>query len=280
VPKVNAGAAVLLALAAALAVLLVPASAGADETDACIQASDEGQVLRDQGRLLAARARFFACSREACPRIVRADCTAWLADADARIPTVVLGAQDVDGHDLAGVKVTLDGAPLADRLDGRAVPVDPGQHAFVFEHVSPAGRRSVALSALLREGELRRLLTARFPGPVPREEPRLRLTRGAVAAAAVLGGVAVTGGVLFAYLAATAKSDADHLRATCAPGCNPADVNAIRTRLIGANVLVGVGIASAAAGVAVLLWGPREKADAASVALVPRAGSLAVRVGF
>jgi hypothetical protein len=95
-----------------------------------------------------------------------------------------------------------------------------------------------------------------------------------VAAAAVLGGIAVTGGAVFAYLAATAKSDADHLRATCAPGCNPADVDAIRTRLIVANVSLGVGIASAAAGVGVLVWGPRKDPAGASVTLVPGPGSL------
>jgi hypothetical protein len=271
----------ILALTAALGLPWVPDSARADETDACIQASDEGQVLRDKGKLIDARARFFACSREACPRIVRADCTAWLADADARIPTVVLGAQDGLGHDLADVQVTMDGAPFTEQLDGRAIPVDPGRHVFVFRRAGPSGPLSVSMTSILREGELRRPLTARFEGPVrvppPSGEPRRPLAPGAVAAAAVLGGVAVTGGAVFAYLAATAKSQADHLRATCAPGCNPADVDAIRTRLIVANVSLGVGIASVAAGVSVILWGPRKDPQAASLMLVPGLGSLALR---
>lgn len=266
----------LAAALAALASVAAPAVARADATDSCIQASDEGQVLRDQGKLIAARARFVTCSRESCPKLVRTDCAGWLADVDSRVPSVVLSAQDPEGHDTAEVSVTLDGAPLAARLEPRAIPVDPGQHRFRFER---AGSPAVEETVILREGERRRAVAARFrPAgePVRPVAPSLRPTRGVAAAAIALGGVAGVGGGLFAYFAATAKSDADHLRATCAPRCKPGAVDAVRTKEIVANAALGVGLAALAAGIGVLLFGPRDAPAAASIAVVPRGGVLIV----
>jgi hypothetical protein len=272
-------------LAAALALLAAPCVARADSTDACLQASDEGQVLRDQGKLIEARARFLTCARESCPRLVRADCGTWLADAESRTPTVVLSAQDPAGHDIAEVKVILDGAPLAERLEARAVPVNPGQHRFRFER---PGSPAVEETLILREGEQRRAVAARFhgagepsrspsPSPSPLPPRSAGPTREVVAAAIALGGVAAVGGGLFAYFATTAESAADHLRATCAPNCNPGDVSAIRTREIVANVSLGVGIGAVAAGLGALLFAPREApAVAPVVARVPGGGVLLV----
>ncbi len=281
-----------LALAAALALIAAPSStlgappvtlggtprppgAHPDTTDACLQASDEGQVLRDQGKLIAARARFLTCARESCPRLVRTDCVTWLADAEARTPSVVLSAQDPEGHDTADVTVTLDGAPLADHLEAHGIPVDPGQHLFRFER---AGSPPVDEAVILREGEQRRAVAARFRSPgegAVGSRPRPR--RDVVTAAVALGGVAVVGGSLFAYLAATAESAADHLRATCAPSCNPADVSAIRTREIAANVSLGLGLSAAAAGLGAVLFGPWEAPPLApAVARVPGGGVVMV----
>ena len=209
-------------------------------------------MLRDQGKLKEARARFVTCSRDACPRLVRADCATWLADADARLPSVVLSARDASGHDTADVKVTLDGAPLTDHLEARAIPVDPGEHHFRFEL---PGAAPIEETVILREGELRRPVAVRF-GDLVRRRPRplspTRPTRGVIAGAVTLGALALVGGGVFAYLASGAQSDADHLRATCAPGCNPADVDSVRTRLIGGNVSLGPRIAALAAGVGVI----------------------------
>lgn len=264
-----------LGLAVALGALAAPAAARADTTDACLQASDEGQNLRDQGKLNAARARFLTCSHDACPRLVRADCAGWLADVDGRIPSVVLSAQDPAGHDTADVKVTMDGVPLADRLEARAVLVDPGEHHFHFER---AGSTAVEETVILREGERRRAVVVRFREPGEAPARALAPTRGVVTIAIALGSVPLVGSGLFAYFAATAQSDANHLRATCAPGCAPSAVSAVRTKEIVADVSLGVGIAAAAAAVGVLVFGPREAPAAASVAVLPGGGVL--RLGW
>jgi hypothetical protein len=259
---------------AVLAVLGGPAIARADETDACIQASDEGQVLRDKGKLLAARARFLACSRDACPRLVRADCAGWLADVDARTPSVVVSAEDPAGADAADVRVTMDGAPFLARLDGRAIPVDPGEHRFRFER---AGSAAVEETAILREGERRRTLVVRFRA-VDEARPSAG-PGGAVIAAIVLGGAALAGGGIFAYLGATAESERNALRTSCAPGCKPAQVDAVRYREIAANVALGAGLAAAATAVVLLVVRPGEAKPAARIDLVPMAGGGALRIG-
>jgi hypothetical protein len=41
--------------------------------------------------------------------------------------------------------------------------------------------------------------------------------------------------------------DADHLRSTCVPACQPSDVDAVHTKLVIADVALGVGIVSAVA---------------------------------
>jgi hypothetical protein len=244
----------------ALAVALAAAPARADTVDACLRAADEGQALRDQGKLTEARERFLACSRDACPGMVRADCAGWLADVSARLPSVVLGAADGDGRDLVDVTVAVDGGP-AEALTGRSRALDPGLHRFRFAR--PTGA-AIEVTAVLREGERSRAVTARFGGPrppPPAEAPRL--SRPAVVAAAVLGGVAAAGGGLFAGLAVSAKNEVDHLRSTCAPNCQQAQVDAVRAKEIGANVALGVGIGAVVAAAVVLIVRPTGEPKAA-----------------
>ena len=60
-------------------------------------------------------------------------------------------------------------------------------------------------------------------------------------------------------------------------------MSAVRTREIVANVSLGVGIAAAAAGLGVLVFGPRQAprvAATASVAVVPGGGLLTLGARF
>jgi hypothetical protein len=264
------------ALLLALALVGRAAPARADAVEACIRAADEGQSLRDQGRLLAARERFVTCAAEACPALLRDDCAGWLGGLEARLPSVVIAAADPAGRDLVDARVSIDGAPRPDAAAGRAVPLDPGVHAV---RVTGPGGAVVELTVLLREGERRRVVAARFaaagaaapPGPAG---------RGPIIAAVVLGGVALTGGGLFAGLAWSAKDELAHLRATCAPGCDPAAVDAVRAREIGANVALGVGLAAALAGTLVVVLRPGAGAKAAWLGAEPRIGGAVLGAGL
>ena len=56
-----------------------------------------------------------------------------MEEINRAIPRVVFEAKDSDGNDLVGVKVTMDGKVLTERLDGTAISLNPGEHKFVFE---------------------------------------------------------------------------------------------------------------------------------------------------
>ena len=253
-----------------------PFAARADRTGACIDASVRGQELRDQGKLVAAREQLLACGVATCPRLLQKECAGWLVDVEARTPSIVLGAIDASGRDTADVKVTLDGAPFLARLTGQAQPIDPGAHLLRFEH---AGSPTVEQQVILREGERRRAITVRFPAPTPvkaspREEPVASPGPARPIALAALGGVAIAAGVTVAVLGLGAQSDAEHLRTTCAPACDPGDVTAARTKQIGANVALGVGLLAAGAGaILVFTWPARApSAPPPSVAVRPIQG--------
>ncbi len=135
----------------ALACLAAPAGARADITKAqCVEANTRGQDLRRDGKLSEAHVALQACSDPACPAIVRADCTRRLDELQAAQPTIAFEVKDASGSDVTAVEVTVDGKPLTDHLDGNAVPVDIGQHAFTF---TVAGQPPISRSLVLTEGE-------------------------------------------------------------------------------------------------------------------------------
>jgi hypothetical protein len=81
---------------------------------------------------------------------------------NAAIPTIVFEAKDAGGDDLVAVKVTMDGQPIADRLEGTALSIDPGAHTFTFES---AGKTTVQKQFVIREGEKDRRERIAFGGP-------------------------------------------------------------------------------------------------------------------
>jgi hypothetical protein len=111
----------------------------------CNDAHTQAQPLRRAGQLRAARRELRTCAAPACPVIVRDECAQWLDEVGRAIPTLVLEARDQDGNDRSDVRVTLDGQPLLERLDGNAIEVDPGEHDLVFEAegVAPVARHVV-----------------------------------------------------------------------------------------------------------------------------------------
>jgi hypothetical protein len=132
-------------------VLLASAGASADVTkDECVDANARAQPLRRAGKLRAAREQLETCMDRSCPRIVRDDCMQRLGELERAQPTVVFEAKDAAGHEVGHVRVSMDGRPLADRFDGTALEVDPGEHEFTFE---VAGQPPVIRRFVLRESD-------------------------------------------------------------------------------------------------------------------------------
>jgi hypothetical protein len=107
--------------------------------------------------------------------MVQSDCVKWLADLAAATPSVVIIAKDASGNDLNAVKVTVDGKPLTDTLDGRPIFVDPGEHQF---HYEAQGFPAVDEHVVIHVGEKNRTLKVQLaapaapaPGPAPAAGP-------------------------------------------------------------------------------------------------------------
>ncbi|HSY24889.1 MAG TPA: hypothetical protein VK841_22345, partial [Polyangiaceae bacterium] len=150
-------------LAAAVLVALASASWPADaDDDACIAAAEEALTLRKQQHLQEALVLIAACVDSACPTEVRAVCERRASELEAAMPTIVFVAHDGLGNDLTAVKVTVDGALLTARLDGRAWRVDPGPHVFRWE---AAGFSPVEKTLLVGEGEKERREVVAFAAP-------------------------------------------------------------------------------------------------------------------
>jgi hypothetical protein len=127
--------------------------ARAQDTDACINASEKAVALHKAEKLINARASLSVCAASSCPDLVRSSCRQRLAQVNQSIPSIVFVAKDGAGHDLAALTLIIDGAAYADHLDGNAVALDPGEHEFRFE---ARGQSPVVKRFVLHNGEQNR----------------------------------------------------------------------------------------------------------------------------
>jgi len=251
----------VLGILAAFAALSIGGTASAQDKQACVNASEHAQHLRTDGKLGEARDELIVCAREVCPIPVRKDCAQWLSEVETARPSVVVSARDTTGRDVSEVRVIVDGKVLAQHLDGKAIFVDPGHRAFRYE---TKGAPTVEDDVLVREGEKSRVLRVTFPtGGHPADGAHATATPetagpdaaarsgGVPTASWVLGalGVAATGS--FLYFGVKGRGEFSDLRSSCAPDCNPTDVDPIRTKLIIADISLGVAVVSF--GIAVVL---------------------------
>jgi hypothetical protein len=294
-------ACILLALGVTLAFSASPAAA-ADDKQQCLNASDQGQSLRDDGKYRKAREAFATCARDSCPAIVRRDCMKWLAELEQSSPSIVVGAKDDKGADLVEVTVTVDGSPLQSRLDGKPVLVDPGEHTFHFE---TPGHAAVEQRVVVRAGEKSRLIAVQFgnpppppgtpaplaptptPAPAPRPAPGPEDESGhspqaARASAWVFGGIAVVAFGTEAYFGISGLSSRGNLEKTCGPtsSCSQASVNSVRTKFTVADIALGVGVVSTAISAYLFLAAPKEptSSHATAVDVTPVPGGAAMSV--
>jgi hypothetical protein len=242
-------------LAVAALVLASTREAHADErVGVCADAAERGQELRDAHKLVEARPQFVICAQRECPNVVRVSCTEWLAELDRRTPSVVADVKDDEGHDIAGVTVSLDGAPLRDGITSSAVAVNPGSH--VMRYAAP-GYEPVEESVVLHEGEPLRTLKAtlrRSGAPVGKDKP----VPGEPAARpfpimpVVLGGASLIALSIFAYSGLTGMSDYRRLEKDCGPRCSTSQIDGVRSKFLVADVALVVGIVTG--GAAVGFW--------------------------
>jgi hypothetical protein len=231
----------------------------------CAAAYEKSQELRAAGSLKAANENLVVCAQNFCPAFVQTDCAQWLTEVQRELPTIVFVAKDKAGEDTSAVAVSMDGAELMKQLDGKAIIIDPGPHTFRFEL---EGAEPMEQQVVIRQGQKDRVIAVSFApagADVPGDSP-YAAAKGAAPADAgektngpgplrpyayIAGGVGAAGIIGFAVLGAIGKSAENDLRNQgCAPNCSKDETDAIKTKYIVADVLLGVGIAGIGTGVA------------------------------
>jgi len=232
-----------------------PAGA-ADRVQECIGEHVEAQLLRKQGRLLAARDRLVACAEPTCPELVREECSALARELEVAQPSVILSALDADGQPTSEPVVSIDGLTELVPLDGHPILLDPGAHQLRFQH--PEGWiREVEF--VLEESEHERRVVADFR---PREDSDSGLgeRRWPSNVMLVSAGVATVALGSFTYFALAGRSVESALD-RCKPNCeNRDDVDRMRSRYLIADVSLGVALVSL--GVGAYAWTQRPSVSA------------------
>jgi len=249
-----------------VAAIATPALAEEPSKEQCVDAYVKGQEARRAGKLLDARASFVVCGRASCPMPFAGDCRRWRDEVEAAIPTIVFDVVDRLGRRPTDVRVSADGAPFAGKIDGRALPIDPGAHVFVFELSGVPPQR---VEATILEGIKSQKVTLALAPAVDHRDtlPIMETTRPIPAGAWLAGGAAIVGVASFAFFGLLANSQESDLRALCASamGCTDADVqsgrDAIHTKQIAADISLGVGVVSL--GIAEWLFATRPTVTAA-----------------
>jgi hypothetical protein len=261
-----------------------PARATDPTKQACVEANDAAQDLRQSGKLLEAREKLAVCAAASCPGVVRDDCTQRLAEVDSAMPHIVFAAKDAAGNDIVDVKVAIDGAPLADRLDGSSIKVDPGPREFVFTW---EGHRSVTKKFVLAEHDQARREVVVF-GNAETSHPESANAGVAPAAtgpgidrktiAFAVGGAGVAGLIVGSIFGAVASSKWSAAKSDCGAGCGPAapaqgEKNTASSDATISTVAFVVGGALAAGGVVLYLTAPSGSTIGTGLRIAPAIGS-------
>lgn len=246
------------------------AFAAPDDREQCAASAEQAQQLRDEGKYRRAREQMLVCARDVCPGPIKSDCGKWLTELDRDAPTVVFGARDNSGTDILDVQVSMDGALIQERLDGKPVLVDSGEHTFRFESKDGAVKEE---RVLVRAAEKARPLIATFPSPVVPDKDKDKdsgggggsppaTESGSLVPTLVVGGIGVVALGSFAFFGISGKNAVDDLQ-ECKPTCSEEKVDSARTKLIIADISLGVGVV--ALGVAAYMFFTRPTVDTSKV---------------
>lgn len=235
-------------------------------TAQCLAASHTSLELEKNHHLRAERKQLLVCAAPSCPVDIRKDCLRQVDAVNARIPTIVFGAKDPSGADVAAVSVTMDDEPLADRLDGTPLAIDPGTHSFTFRM---EGQAPVTKTFVIQEGQQDRREIVTFGTPVvvpvpivvraPVATPSTQASAGMGAQmilALVATGIGVAGigtGTAFGVVALSRKNAA---QSECPGQCATQDgVNKWNDVMAAGNVsTIGFVVGGVGLAAGVVLW--------------------------
>lgn len=240
----------------AFALVTLAGPALADDKQQCAAAYTDAQSLRDAHKLVEEREKLRVCSQSTCAAFMQKDCTAWLAQVESTLPSIVILAHTATGDSVVDASVTMDGTPLTSRLDGRAIDVNPGVHTFVL--TTPQNEQT-SVTSVVSEGQRAQQIVVTFghaparqqptpPPPPEKEAPTAPASSPLRPIGFVTLGVGVasvvTGSILGLVASATKSSSCDQNN-VCTPGSIStlyAEANTSTATLIAGGVLAAVGI--------------------------------------
>jgi hypothetical protein len=255
--------------------VLVTATALADDKAACLDATSKGQRFKIAHKLVEAREELLVCAAAGCPSVVQSDCATWLIEVEKALPTVVISAKDSAGAYLVDVTVSVDGAPLASKLDGRSLPMNPGLHAL---HCEGPGGTSADQQVVVREGEKDQpvaVVLAAAPPPdvahvpdvthAPQVAPTLDVAHqpsggawgGWKTVGWIVGGVGLVGIGVGAVYGVTAMDDKSSAHCDAHNVCDAGTASGIKSAANISNVGWIAGGVLVAGGAGLVLFAPR-----------------------
>jgi hypothetical protein len=255
------------------------AAAASPTTGDCLKANSSAVELRNDNKLQAARAQLLVCAAKSCPADVRKECLRRIDEINAQIPTIIFEAKDGSGKDLGAVTVTMDGQPFADKLDGTALPVDPGEHSFTFEaegqpalkqqfvirEAQKERRESITLGEVPSSPPREKRVEAPPPPPPPPPDTGLGTQRVLAIVAGGLGLAGVGVGSVFGLQATSKRNDAQNVCPNLCPNQGDSDKwsDALKTARI-SDIAFVVGGAGLLGGVLLWVTAPSRSGEAPS----------------
>jgi hypothetical protein len=226
------------------------AGVSAADMEECTQAHLRAQRLHKQWKLKAARAELLVCLRPECPAIARNDCGPWLAEVETEQPTVVVSAIDAAGRETNDVRVAVDGELVGERLDGRPIDLDPGEHVVRCEM---SGAPPVERHLFVKVGDKNEAVRIHFELETQRtngSSDRATHRAGLPVSALVAWGVGAAALGSFTYFGAAGHSRESSLASSCAPRCSQDDRDEVLRDYRIADVSLGVAVVALGVG----LW--------------------------
>jgi hypothetical protein len=268
--------------------LTTAAVASADPKQDCATAYERTQQLRDEGNLSEAKKNALACTAPVCAAFIVEECTGWLAQIDASMPTMLLEVRGPSGTKTTSAHVELDGKLWLDELDGRAKALNPGSHTI---RVLVPGAEPSERWIQIDEGEKNRKVTVALEkSKAPAAPPEGRLDAAPSSGPWIIGGIGlaslVAGGVLGGlvmsdYAVVSDPAQCNATRRTCTP--EGADASS-RGRLLGPVTTVALAVGGVGVATAAIWLGVRSSSKGAKPASVQASagvfgGTIGIRVG-
>ncbi len=273
------------------------AAAAPSPTAQCLDAHEQSQVARSDGRLMDARKQLLLCSRSSCPTLIQSDCARWFDEVEEMVPTLVVAVRR-GGEDVPKAELQIDGKVVANTLNGQELPVDPGPHEVIV--TVPGEAKPLSRQIMVARGEKHRLVN--FALEVPESErpasaatsapaPEVPMHRPIPTLTYVLGGAAIGLAAGGGFFGMRALSEKDALAAApadggCKPNCTDQDMSAMRTNAWISNGLFVGSAATAIGALITYVWRPAvpvegdEAADKAEKSDKPASARLRGQVQF